>query len=480
MKYNLLEEKWIKCRMLDGTHEEMSLKEVVDNAHVIECFEFFYEISNLAILRLVMSIIARAYADVINKAKYQQIWERSSFDDVIDGYLKKWWNRFDVFDKDYPFYQDKDLDCKLKNINELFDERVRGNNAVYLDHRINSPVDIKKAVVGLISKQGFTVSGGKGCYTPSRTLDGSMFVVEANNLFETIMLNWVVSGKNVIQGIPSWEYDSYMYDEEFSDSEDIIGLMTVLPRRVKLICNADSKIMSEVMIAKGKAVSKDIKDYFHITKKGKDDKIPKNESWKQYVSILKYQDEGVNAIGNIKGMINADVIDGNTKWNLRVYDIECNDSNKSAIKNTNCVDNSFVVDLIGKVNGNDSDVYIGLTDYMIKLYDDIIKMAKETFYTQKKEDTRFTRMIKGFKGNVFSKFGLLVKDRFYSIMLDDILNKDVGDIKLEWNEFCNDLLRTLFEKESALFAHDIEGYIEIQKRCEDMLKIVSRKLFVAN
>ena len=490
MKYNLLEEKWIKCHMVDGSHQEFSLMDVIEQACLIECFEFDHPLSNESVFRLVLIIVARANKD-IDRLKYQEMWEKGILNaDDIKCYLEKFYNRFDLLDNEYPFFQDACLDDEknIKKVAYLFDDRDKGENAIYLDHRINNAVTAKEAAIALLSKQMFSISNGPLSYSVGMPVCGSCFAVEGNTVFETIMLNWIVSGKNKLSGTPSWEYSACDYSKPFSDQLDYFGMMTLLVKRIKLIVDDSTGLVNNIYICDGKSLARGknkeegilMKDYFHVWKTNKKGErkrfyINKNTTWQQYASILKYSDEGVNAIENIKNMVECGTVGKNTKWNLKMYGVDLGEMN-CKINYVYCVDNYFVVDVISKLNGDDKDKYFALTENMVNYYKKIIdKVDKEIKFDSKKKNIKQSVFSK-FKSNVKEQIGILARERFYGIMLDDVINKDVEVIEQEWKDYlCAELKRILDEQLVSCFYY-INEYIDLVIYCDNIMRSYHSKV----
>ena len=137
-----------------------------------------------------------------NTKHWIELWEQNSFDnDKIENYLDKYRNRFDLFHKDFPFYQSKsvlkDADPKkdYKPLSSLNIECTSGNNPVLFDHSMDiKPFEMKpdEAALYLLLIQNYAVGGGVSKpfnFCHAYPLKGILIWFEGYSLYETLMLN---------------------------------------------------------------------------------------------------------------------------------------------------------------------------------------------------------------------------------------------------------------------------------------------------
>ena len=261
-RYNLLDEKWISViRGIDGQTELVSLKELFANAQNYYDLSGEMKTQDFSILRFLLAVLHTVFSrfDVdgspypmikIDEERYRQLgpviedleeyedalfdtwlnlWERKCFPEIIQDYLEKWRDHFNLFDEKYPFYQVTKEDIEEladgggqffgKNLNRTVSE---SNNKIALFSPTGSVDENKdrmtydQLVRWLITFQGYTGTGDKKKVknTTSTCSKGWLFdlggvYLQGKNLFETLMLNCCLStigdeGEGQWQ-IPSWE-----------------------------------------------------------------------------------------------------------------------------------------------------------------------------------------------------------------------------------------------------------------------------------
>ena len=105
--FNLVDQKWIPCIMLDGTRDEKNIKEVILEASDIKEIFDNSPLVTVALHRLLLAILHRNLGPA-NENEWGFLWNNGSGEwdtDRILTYLDKWQHRFDLFDNKYPFYQ---------------------------------------------------------------------------------------------------------------------------------------------------------------------------------------------------------------------------------------------------------------------------------------------------------------------------------------------------------------------------------------
>ena len=154
-KFNLIDEPWICVRTADLTVKEVSLKEVFLNAHTYTEFAGETKTQDFAVLRLLLAIMHTVFSrydvngddidDEVEDYTYENwinIWESGHIpNEPIDRYFKEWYDRFWLFDENYPFYQSNAVNGKgspystAKMIGTLFES---GNKPRLFSDRYNN------------------------------------------------------------------------------------------------------------------------------------------------------------------------------------------------------------------------------------------------------------------------------------------------------------------------------------------------------
>lgn len=168
--YNLLTEPWIpvidKTRhiknigILDTLKESHNLIEISDSSPLVQ----------FGIYRLLIAFVMDAL-ELKNKPGLVRAIERKQFDPtVIDSYAEKWNNRFDLFDKEYPFMQspeDTVIESKQgqrKSIGDLLYHISTSYNDPFLCHESSNThaFSFEQCARGLVAIPPFMTAGGQG------------------------------------------------------------------------------------------------------------------------------------------------------------------------------------------------------------------------------------------------------------------------------------------------------------------------------
>ncbi|MHC1771731.1 MAG: type I-E CRISPR-associated protein Cse1/CasA [Flexilinea sp.] len=221
--FNLIDQPWIPVIDLDERKQEKSLRKILTCSQEIRQISADLPHMNAAILRLLLVILYRSFT-VNGPEDWQKLWDRKRFDETsLDNYFEKWRDRFDLFDIDHPFYQNRHPKAEMKAVNELLYQIAGGNHETLFDHNIEDrPIAIspKQAAQVLITAQAFSLGGLcnpslKLVYTDAPCSRGSMFFLQGKNLFETLMLNLIpynestpIGWKKGAEDLPAWEIEN--------------------------------------------------------------------------------------------------------------------------------------------------------------------------------------------------------------------------------------------------------------------------------
>lgn len=253
--YNLLDEKWMIGIKANGETEPASIRDCILQEFVdVKSFDFhgkhFY-LYDYLLIRLLSTIAAdvlihaakdspNAYDDTIEQIIARKIkTERVSFKDAAEKYFETYHDRFNLFDKSYPFLQfpcipkSKDKSLKINPLapadsGRIFPESFDSNSRISIGeaNHLCDRNDICK-----YSKKQFTVTAAEAAYIllylssvapgigsgNKSVLAGNAFVFETlkgNSLYETILLNIPISGylfdddEDLINfGAPTWRWN---------------------------------------------------------------------------------------------------------------------------------------------------------------------------------------------------------------------------------------------------------------------------------
>lgn len=273
--FNLIDQAWIPCARLDGRREELSLRETLARAHELRGVQGDSPLETASLYRLLLAVIHSVLRGPKNKKDWAALWEAKQFDiSRFDDYFKKWHSRFDLFDKERPFYQVKlNKDGREKTSNDVMPDIASGTNATLFSHSTdenNICLSSPKAARTLLVMQTMSIAGGWGM-APKESSDapwgrGVIFLTEDDTLFHTLALNLfkypddevMASGK---EDAPAWESEN-----PFTPKREIplgyLDFLTWQNRRVSLIPEGDesSPFVKEMIISQGLKVSAAVLD----------------------------------------------------------------------------------------------------------------------------------------------------------------------------------------------------------------------------
>ncbi|MFR5263486.1 MAG: type I-E CRISPR-associated protein Cse1/CasA [Christensenellales bacterium] len=302
--YNLLDENWISVIDKEGNPKKVSLKKVFKEANNFYDLAGDTKTQDFAVMRILLAVLHTVFSrfdyngkqyewvklddklfeqneevDEYEKEEYQSalcdtwfgLWKNGNFPDIVNNYLEKWRDSFNLFDENRPFLQviaddvsadklNKPNPSELsgKNINRLVSES--GNKIALFspknDKKSNGNKDIlapDEIARWLITLQGYIGLSDKVIFgnTKYKASKGWLFDIggiylKGDNLFETLMLNLALFYEEVdncfnIQK-PCWEMSSseliefYMYGGTF---DNLAGLYTAWSRAVYIDPNLD-------------------------------------------------------------------------------------------------------------------------------------------------------------------------------------------------------------------------------------------------
>ncbi|WP_220751194.1 type I-E CRISPR-associated protein Cse1/CasA [Apilactobacillus xinyiensis] len=233
-RYNLLYEPWLKVIDNNNELQKVSLLQIFENAHTYKRLAGDTSVQDFAILRLLLSILQTTFSrvDVDGNPRHDEndeiiidwkkMWDNQKFAFTpINDYLVSQENKFYLFDDQYPFYQVSKNDLESANIkktgsisgkliNRLISESNNKDELfVITDNKNHLTNDaLAKWIIMFMNYTGtsdkakfpgMTASASKGW-----NLGMGSIYLGGMNLFQTLMLNFVVTKKAASQK-PVWE-----------------------------------------------------------------------------------------------------------------------------------------------------------------------------------------------------------------------------------------------------------------------------------
>lgn len=253
-EFNLVDQPWIPCLLRDGGKpQELSLWDTLTGAHEIRELFDNSPLVTVSLHRLLLAILHRNFGPASFR-EWQELWQHGRWDsDKLSRYFDTWKHRFNLFDKERPFYQvlrmqnAKGKDVELHPIALLAHEAAAGNNATLFDHSFRDAPKAYSAAATtryLIAHQAFSLGGGIShpfnlYHAPLAR--GFTVLALGNNLFETLALNLLIYDKerpmpHLGKDLPAWEQDSTRQpDKNGTHAQGYLDYLTWQSRRLHLI-----------------------------------------------------------------------------------------------------------------------------------------------------------------------------------------------------------------------------------------------------
>jgi CRISPR system Cascade subunit CasA len=216
--FNLVNSPWIPCIDAEGRAVDLSLQDALGQAH--EMRELYGEspLVTAALYRLLVAALHRIFGPADLEA-WDALWNAGHWDiNRLDTYFEQWQHRFDLFDDQHPFYQASDERVKPKSVASLIHDVASGNNATLFDHHTDDRGPVltpAQAARMLVAAQVFGLAGLSGLpqkFTDGACASGIVFLVQGDNLFETLTLNLLQYPDESVMGHsaqdrPVWEME---------------------------------------------------------------------------------------------------------------------------------------------------------------------------------------------------------------------------------------------------------------------------------
>lgn len=287
-KFNLLDEKWLIVMAGDrGDTEEVSLKELYENAHKYKRLSGETPTQDFAVLRLLLAILhtvftrftvegdANEWVDIdwdtfqekeeideddiwdYKKDLYEtwkKLWDRGEFPDIVVKYLEKYHHRFYLLDEKYPFFQfptigepDYPYSATDNSINKLDGRILEGDpkKPRLFMSRYQTGLEYSEAARWLLYTNGYAPSkSGNPGKKKKRDSTGVSYLGKlggiyagGKNLFETLLLNLNLR-ENACRQRPIWEAEPEIRD--FRTIPDNLAQLFTYPSR-QLLLKEDEK-----------------------------------------------------------------------------------------------------------------------------------------------------------------------------------------------------------------------------------------------
>ena len=212
-QFNLIDEAWIPVRKLDGTRAELGTRDTLLQAKAIAVIEDPSPLVTASLHRFLLAVLYRTLGGPTD-IDQANAWFKSGLPaEKIHAYLKRWRDRFWLFDEQYPFFQIPDFEPKTwRAWTVLATEHNADNAKVLFDHvDVTRPAAVPPAAAArwLLATQTFSVSAGKSELSHTGTAPSAtaaMVLPQGRQLEDTLLLNLVPQNGAVLTGdLPVWE-----------------------------------------------------------------------------------------------------------------------------------------------------------------------------------------------------------------------------------------------------------------------------------
>lgn len=264
--FNLLDEPWIRVMRPDCTVAEVSLRDALVQAHTFRALAGELPTQDVAMLRLLLAVMHAVFYRVDEEgrdapitggreayARWKALWAGGKLPpEPIDDYLARFHDRFWLFDPEKPFAQAQSASVGTAySAAKLNGELSESSNKIRLfpltAGQEKESLTYAQAARWILHIHGYDDTSakpkGKNLPSPGAGWLGKCGLIAAkgNNLFETIMLNFVLlrdTDQDIWQSVtPIWELDAVRSAErtQIAQPDDQAALLTLQSRRILLL-----------------------------------------------------------------------------------------------------------------------------------------------------------------------------------------------------------------------------------------------------
>lgn len=212
-RFNLIDEKWIPVRFLDGSRTELGIRDILLRAKEVAAIEDQSPLVVAALHRFLLAVLYRALEGPTDIDQAKKLFRDGLPKGKITTYLNTWRERFWLFDEKYPFGQ---ISCfepsTWRSWTVLAAEHNADNAKVLFDHvDVESPGTISESAAArwILATQTFSVSCGKSelAHTgtaPSAT--AAIILPLGVDLQDTLLFALIPENREIVGGdLPLWE-----------------------------------------------------------------------------------------------------------------------------------------------------------------------------------------------------------------------------------------------------------------------------------
>jgi len=246
--FNLIQKPWIPVVTPDFRVKEVSLVELFETWEMLREIQADNPPTTLAIYRLLLAIIHRAYQGPRDEDHWEEILEDNGT--AVIAYLKEHCDRFDLLHPKHPFMQDPalplDKAVPVYAIHTMSTSQVFSHEHEWSGYSITLPQAARLLVrlqgVDITSLRAFYVgqSSGNRSAVNTPTINAANVIVRGGSLKQTLMFNLMQYNPSseipsAVEGddLPSWE-TSYAGKPQKTVPQGYISYLTFPWRRLRL------------------------------------------------------------------------------------------------------------------------------------------------------------------------------------------------------------------------------------------------------
>jgi CRISPR system Cascade subunit CasA len=266
MSFNLVDQPWIPVVTQDFQIQDVSLIQLFQTWETLREIQADNPPTTLAIYRLLLAVLHRAYNGPRNADHWEEIFEDSGQGAI--AYLKTQRDRFDLLHPDYPFMQDLVLPVEkavpIYALHTMSTSQVFSHEHEWSGYSISLPQAARLLVrlqgCDITSLRAFYVgqSSGNRSAVNTPTINAANVLVRGSTLKQTLMFNLMrydpasempsaVTGEDV----PAWE-TSYAGKPKKTSPQGYISYLSFPWRRLRLFPEADQ--VSQLAITMGNSL----------------------------------------------------------------------------------------------------------------------------------------------------------------------------------------------------------------------------------
>lgn len=225
MSFNLVDSEWIPVVRRDGTHAELGLRELFEQAHQLRRVLGETASMTMALHRMLLAFAHRVYGPPGHIA-WGRLWETERLptgsESPLERYVKDHGAAFELLDSATPFLQCPGIAATpARTAAALVPHLASGNNRTLFDHTTDADtvaLTPAEAARWLVTLHTYDPGGNKTPYRSDKSSvvapanRGAMVLVEGSTLKETLLLNLLPycpedeAPRNTLVGDrPAWE-----------------------------------------------------------------------------------------------------------------------------------------------------------------------------------------------------------------------------------------------------------------------------------